>query len=283
MLASILISINLHKSNAYICEDGCQISDGYLDDNYCDCFDCGDEPSWTCSTCDCPDDCGEFNACDDTSTGSDTAGDDFNGTWATTVSPSPYPTYEGQTPNPTISPTPYPTNQIGNASITLKIESSYYGYSEPYELILIDEGGTVSEAAEYELYQQFGCSYFWGYYDSDSSQIKLIFEGCGYTLDGDSCNTDDGGDIDYNSTWTLKFGTIGGMESAFVDIAIYPTPCQSWQFDLDDFSTTELASVRRTTSSIIFSILFLNVLEHGMQSCICINFLLLALPRQIKK
>ena len=47
----------------YICSDGCNVSIDWVNDGYCDCSDCGDENSWTCDTCDCPDTCGDFYDC----------------------------------------------------------------------------------------------------------------------------------------------------------------------------------------------------------------------------
>ncbi|CAJ1348669.1 unnamed protein product [Effrenium voratum] len=35
----------------FICSDGCQIPLHWLNDQFCDCSDCGDELAWTCATC----------------------------------------------------------------------------------------------------------------------------------------------------------------------------------------------------------------------------------------
>ena len=47
------------------CEDGCQISSGYVDDHWCDCSKCEDETDWECETCSegCPTDCGDYTYC----------------------------------------------------------------------------------------------------------------------------------------------------------------------------------------------------------------------------
>ena len=41
----------------FICSDGCEVIPEYLDDDFCDCSDCGDEPRWTCDNCTCPTPC----------------------------------------------------------------------------------------------------------------------------------------------------------------------------------------------------------------------------------
>ena len=61
----------------YFCSDGCNVSIDYVNDGYCDCSDCGDENSWTCDTCYCPDFCGEYYACGSGSSGSSFTSDDL--------------------------------------------------------------------------------------------------------------------------------------------------------------------------------------------------------------
>ena len=42
--------------SCYTCNSGCEINDLFVDDNWCDCPDCDEEPNWTCATCTCPSD-----------------------------------------------------------------------------------------------------------------------------------------------------------------------------------------------------------------------------------
>ena len=53
------------------CNDGCVITEDFLDDGYCDCSECEDESDWTCDTCSsdgCPTTCGTWTECDGTGT-----------------------------------------------------------------------------------------------------------------------------------------------------------------------------------------------------------------------
>ena len=52
-------------SDGYTCSDGCTISTAYVNDDWCDCTDCGDENEWTCEDCEngCSDSCGTFRYC----------------------------------------------------------------------------------------------------------------------------------------------------------------------------------------------------------------------------
>ena len=48
----------------YKCNDGCLISESYVNDGYyCDCSDCGDESALDCGRCPCPNSCGEWDYC----------------------------------------------------------------------------------------------------------------------------------------------------------------------------------------------------------------------------
>lgn len=59
----------LSQSNSsYLCSDGCTISRQFVNDSYCDCGDCDDEPDWNCDTCagGCPggSGCAGYTVCD---------------------------------------------------------------------------------------------------------------------------------------------------------------------------------------------------------------------------
>ena len=61
-----VVATVVNKTSAYVCDDGCQIPNSYIDDNYCDCFDCGDETNLNCSTCSpygCTNDCSDYQYC----------------------------------------------------------------------------------------------------------------------------------------------------------------------------------------------------------------------------
>ena len=49
----------------FSCNDGCPISEDFIDDYYCDCSECEDEANWTCDTClgGCPTDCYDYTYC----------------------------------------------------------------------------------------------------------------------------------------------------------------------------------------------------------------------------
>mmetsp|Transcript_75176 Transcript_75176/g.132806 ORF Transcript_75176/g.132806 Transcript_75176/m.132806 type:complete len:248 (-) Transcript_75176:112-855(-) len=48
----------------FVCDDGCQVDNVFVDDGDCDCGNCEDESSWTCSSCGgCPESCGEASFC----------------------------------------------------------------------------------------------------------------------------------------------------------------------------------------------------------------------------
>jgi len=48
----------------FVCDDGCDIYDSYVNDGYCDCSGCEDEDSYTCGSCGgCPSYCGGFINC----------------------------------------------------------------------------------------------------------------------------------------------------------------------------------------------------------------------------
>jgi len=48
----------------YVCSDGCPVNQNWLNDNYCDCSDCGDEEAHTCDSCGgCPTQCGAYIRC----------------------------------------------------------------------------------------------------------------------------------------------------------------------------------------------------------------------------
>ena len=55
-----LLTINVVKVNGFMCDDGCNITNSYYNDSWCDCVTCEDEPLFNCSTClgGCPDACG---------------------------------------------------------------------------------------------------------------------------------------------------------------------------------------------------------------------------------
>lgn len=49
----------------FVCNDGCDIRDTYMNDGYCDCSGCEDESSYTCESCGagCPTYCGGYQRC----------------------------------------------------------------------------------------------------------------------------------------------------------------------------------------------------------------------------
>merc|ERR550539_1206446 len=49
----------------FVCDDGCDISDSYENDGYCDCANCEDEAAYTCTSCSggCPTYCGGWKRC----------------------------------------------------------------------------------------------------------------------------------------------------------------------------------------------------------------------------
>lgn len=48
----------------FVCDDGCDINDSYMNDGFCDCGNCEDEDSHTCSSCGgCPTYCGGYKSC----------------------------------------------------------------------------------------------------------------------------------------------------------------------------------------------------------------------------
>ena len=60
-------------NNTFSCSDGCNVPCDWVNDNYCDCSDCGDEISTghDCDSCGgCPTDCGDWIFCDDSNSGS---------------------------------------------------------------------------------------------------------------------------------------------------------------------------------------------------------------------
>lgn len=100
--------MKFHNANSYICDDGCEIHDSYVDDNYCDCSTCDDEEFWTCSTC-CADECGCPEECDTYVSCVNYNVDDLNSSntmtsFNTSISPSVKPSME-----PSIMPSTYPT------------------------------------------------------------------------------------------------------------------------------------------------------------------------------
>ena len=68
LLWIVPVVIKMIRVEGFLCDDGCSILDGYVNDNYCDCPECEDEDDWTCSTCTCPTGCGEFYVCGDSGT-----------------------------------------------------------------------------------------------------------------------------------------------------------------------------------------------------------------------
>ena len=48
-----------------MCDDGCSISSNYINDSYCDCSNCEDEPYYSCGSCfeGCPSECGNYTYC----------------------------------------------------------------------------------------------------------------------------------------------------------------------------------------------------------------------------
>ena len=118
--------------------------------------------------------------------------------------------------------------------------------------MLLDQNGTCYTD---DVQNLFGCSFVHCSYDAASSYVAFYFDSCGYTGSSeDDCS---------DSIWTIEFGTITGMESTYMDIQINPVPCQSWQFNLNEFETTDLASLRSTTSSVLFAISFIGDLIGG--------------------
>ena len=109
----IVSSVMWCYSGAYTCNDGCVISDYWVDDSYCDCSDCGDELSWTCGSCGgCPTTCGEYVRCI------------YTPIFPTSnpTHPSVIPTYApfGPTSTPTFptnSPTNSPTSPTSNPTL----------------------------------------------------------------------------------------------------------------------------------------------------------------------
>ena len=55
----------LRLISGFTCDDGCIISDNFLNDNACDCSSCEDEYRWDCDVCyyGCPTSCGVFTRC----------------------------------------------------------------------------------------------------------------------------------------------------------------------------------------------------------------------------
>ena len=50
--------------HGFKCNDGCDVQDIFLDDNWCDCSSCEDEQDWTCFTCGgCPNTCSNYTQC----------------------------------------------------------------------------------------------------------------------------------------------------------------------------------------------------------------------------
>ena len=71
-LSVALIAVSIHVTKAYNCSDGCEIYDTFVDDDFCDCWDCGDEPSWDCDSCGgCPTECDSWVYCNVSWTGVD--------------------------------------------------------------------------------------------------------------------------------------------------------------------------------------------------------------------
>ena len=62
-ISEFVIFLLIARTNGYTCNDGCYISDSYVNDGFCDCSDCGDECGWTCATCSCPTTCGDYSSC----------------------------------------------------------------------------------------------------------------------------------------------------------------------------------------------------------------------------
>ena len=97
----MIISHNLLLIQSYTCNDGCEIDDSWENDDYCDCFDCGDETDWNCGTCTCPTSCGTYHHCPSSET------------------PAPIP------PTPTANPITYydyyfsTNNEIDTSSYTI--------------------------------------------------------------------------------------------------------------------------------------------------------------------
>ena len=62
----MIMQHNLIFVNGYTCSNDCEISDDSVNNGYCDCYDCGDEDSWTCGSCGgCPNatECGSSFDC----------------------------------------------------------------------------------------------------------------------------------------------------------------------------------------------------------------------------
>ena len=61
----ILTCLFVQNHCLFECDDGCQIFDDYVNDDYCDCTNCEDEIDWTCDNCNfhCPTECGDYRDC----------------------------------------------------------------------------------------------------------------------------------------------------------------------------------------------------------------------------
>ena len=60
--------VDVELKDDFVCEDGCEIVQEFIDDGYCDCSQCEDEQFWDCDTCNtlydtCIDTCGGFTEC----------------------------------------------------------------------------------------------------------------------------------------------------------------------------------------------------------------------------
>ena len=254
-ILSVFISIQSTLTSSYTCSDGCNINDAYLNDDYCDCSDCGDEDAFDCRTCICPTSCGAYEYCTAT-----TSSSTYDGNLSIPLYPTWLPTYSGQTLEPTpptLSPTRYPTVSVTNASISLIIDSKYHSDSAiSIDFVLLDQSGNCYTD---DVSNWFGCTVNC-HYDLSNAEIYLQFVSC-----GDTENSDQG--LDCNCTesiWKIDFGHITGMESALLLIEITPVACQSWKLNMDNFTTSDLTSLRATTSSVQVIVLFDGPLTNGI-------------------
>ena len=187
------------KTNGYDCSDGCYIDDGWVNDGWCDCTDCGDESSWSCATCDCPDDCETYNECDGTG---------GTGGYVTTIPSHDYYFRPNSTVNSSIeafgctfagcsvAKTWYIVGQCSNPKLSVWIvetdfDSSWYEYATVY---VNDVGiGTCSNLNGSCTEEVVACSNAYKYglsddlYSPSSSSRELITIGVSITSDVNTC------------------------------------------------------------------------------------------------